>query len=87
MPKRKTPTIPNKCPFCGARFNFDEPHRKTTKEGTIRADFVCGGHILQYQVPGGWRLDIFECREKEHHQKEPKQTPERWLFTDQEGGI
>lgn len=87
MPKRRTPTIPPKCPICGALYWIGKPNQKITGGEVMEVKYDCGGHVSLYRFPEGWRLDIFECKEQKQPQQETKKTKERWLFTDQEGGL
>ena len=86
MTKRRTPTIPNKCPICGEPFQFGRPNKKVTAGEVMEVIYKCGGHVSLYRFPEGWRLDIFECKEQNQPQKENQKARQTPLFDERPQG-
>lgn len=87
MPKEKGISTPLKCPICGAPWEIGATHPLRTDPGIIQRFYECGGHISLYPFPGGWRMDVYKCSKPTEEKTRQHKKKERWLFTDQEGGI
>jgi len=87
MPKEKGISTPHKCPICGAPWETGATHPFRTDPGMIQTFYGCGGHVSLYTFPDGWRMDIYKCTKPPEEKTRQREKKERWLFTDQEGGI
>lgn len=87
MAGNKGIATPNKCPICGAPYGPGARGFTKTDPGTIQTFYECGGIVKLYPFPDGWRMDIYRCGKPTQEKTRPTQKPQRWLFTDQEGGI
>ena len=64
MPKKPLNLIPLRCPLCGAAFALGKPNKRAEGDDVLTFTYGCGAHVGIYKFPGGWRMDIFECKKK-----------------------
>lgn len=86
MSKRRTPTIPNKCPICAAVFQFGKPNREAEGGEVLEVTYACGGRVTLYRFPEGWRLDICNCKKQPTHQQKIMEGNQKSLFIEQQQG-
>ena len=80
MPKKPVKLIPLRCPFCDALFDKGRPNERAEGDDVLTFTYGCGAHVGMYKYPGGWRMDIFECKKKLETANDRAAQPKLKLF-------